>query len=126
MNTFIGIKLHLKKKLKKDIKENQILMELKEFQNLLEKYKAFSDKLSELYNLGFDFYEGKFELMSDVEKMFDITIDSHYAKEGVDWIDWFIYENDYGKRKLEAKDGDELICYDVKSLHEYIEKYHKK
>ncbi len=101
-------------------------MQLKELENLLEKYKAFSDKLSELYDLGFDFYEGKFELMSDVEKLFDITIESHYKKEGVDWINWFIYENDYGKNKLEAKDGDELICYDVKSLHEYIEKYHKK
>jgi hypothetical protein len=101
-------------------------MQLKEFQNLLEKYKDFSKKLSELYDLGFDFYEGKFELMSDVEKILDISIASHYNEHGIDWINWFIYENDYGKNKLEAKDGDELICHDIKSLHEYIEKYHKK
>lgn len=101
-------------------------MQLKEFKKLLKIYKAFSDKLSQLHDLGFDFYEGKFELMSDAEKLFDTTIASHYNEEGVEWINWFIYENNYGKRKLEAKDGDELICYDVKSLHEYIEKYHKK
>jgi hypothetical protein len=101
-------------------------MQLKELENLLEKYKAFSDKLSELHDLGFDFYEGKFELMSDVEKLFDISIASHYNEYGKDWINWFIYENDYGKRKLEAWDENKnLICQDLNSLHEYIEKYHK-
>ncbi len=101
-------------------------MQQKEFKKLIKNYKSLSNKLSKLHNLGFDFYEGKFELMSDIEKLFDITIESHYNEEGVEWINWFIYENDYGKRNLEAKNGDELICYDIKSLHEYIEKYHKK
>jgi hypothetical protein len=124
MNNFIGINPLLKKNLKKNIKEN---MQQKEFKNLLEKYKALSDKLSELHDLGFDFYEGKFELMSDIEKMFDITIESHYNEKGTDWINWFIYENDYGEKDMEAKDeNDNPICYDIKSLHEYIEKYHKK
>jgi hypothetical protein len=102
-------------------------MQQKELENLLEKYKAFSDKISELHDMGFDFYEGKFELMSDVEKMFDIMISTHYNEHGVDWINWFIYENDYGKRKLEAWDENKnLICQDLESLHEYIEKHHKK
>jgi hypothetical protein len=101
-------------------------MLLNEFQNLLEKYKSYSNKLSELHDLGFDFYEGKFQLISDVEKILDISIASHYNEKGIDWVNWFIYENDYGKNNLEAKDGDELICYDVNSLHEYINKYHKK
>lgn len=102
-------------------------MQLNELQNLLEKYKALSDKLSELYDLGFDFYEGKFPLMSNVESMFDVMISSSYTEQGVDWINWFIYETDYGKRKLEAWDENKNpICYDVESLHEYIEKYHKK
>ena len=101
-------------------------MQLKEFKKLLKRYKAFSKKLSDLHDIGFDFYEGKFELMSDVEKMLDISISSHYNEKGIDWVNWFIYENDYGKNNLEAKDGDELICYDEKSLHEYITKYHKK
>ena len=101
-------------------------MQQKEFKKLLKKYKTCSDKLSQLHDLGFDLYEGKFQLMSDIEKLFDITIASHYNEEGVEWINWFIYENDYGKRKLEAKDNDKPICYDIESLHEYIEKYYKK
>ena len=102
-------------------------MQLKEFQNLLEKFKSFSDKLSELHDIGFDFYEGKYQLISDVDKIIDITISSHYTEQGVDWINWFIFETDYGNKKLEAFDENKNpICYDINSLHEYITKYHKK
>lgn len=102
-------------------------MQLKEFQNLLEKFKSFSDKVSELHDMGFDFYEGKYQLVSDVDKIIDIAFSSHYTEQGVDWINWFIFETDYGKNKLEAWDENKnLICQDLESLHEYIEKHHKK
>lgn len=101
-------------------------MQLKELENLLEKYKSFSDKLSELHDIGFDFYEGKFPLMSDVEKMFDIMISIHYNEHGKDWINWFIYETDYGQKDMEGRDENgKPICYDVESLYEYITKHHK-
>jgi hypothetical protein len=117
----------LKKKLKKDTKENLISMQLKEFQNLLEKFKSFSDKASELHDMGFDFYEGKYQLVSYVDKIIDIALSSHYTEHGVDWINWFIYETDYGNKKLEAWDENKnLICQDLESLHEYITKHHKK
>ena len=102
-------------------------MQLKEFQTLLEKYKALSDKLSELHHLGFDFYEGKFPLMSDMEFIFELTLKSHYTQQGADWVNWFVYETNYGERKLEAWDENKnLICQDLESLHQYIEKHHKK
>lgn len=102
-------------------------MLLNEFENLLERYKTFSDKISELHDLGFDFFEGKYPLMSDVEKLFDIMIATHYNEHGVDWINWFIYETDYGQKDMEGKDENgEPICYDIKSLYEYVEKHHKK
>jgi len=102
-------------------------MLLNELENLLKKYKALSDKMSELHDLGFDFYEGKFPLMSDMEFIFELTILSHYTQQGADWVNWFVYETNYGERKLEAWDENKnLICQDLESLHEYIEKYHKK
>jgi hypothetical protein len=102
-------------------------MQLKEFQNLLEKFKSFSDKASELHDMGFDFYEGKYQLVSYVDKIIDIALSSHYTEHGVDWINWFIYETDYGNKKLEAWDENKnLICQDLESLHEYITKHHKK
>lgn len=102
-------------------------MQLDELENLLKKYKAVSDNLSELHDIGFDFYEGKFPLMSDMEFIFDLTILSHYNKKGAEWVNWFVYETNYGQKDMEAKDeNDNPICYDVKSLYEYIEKHHKK
>lgn len=102
-------------------------MQLNEFQNLLEKFKSFSDNLSELHDLGFDFYEGKYQLISDVDNIIDITLSSHYTQEGVDWINWFIYETNYGEKDMEATDENKNpICYDVESLHQYISKHHKK
>lgn len=102
-------------------------MQLNEFQNLLEKFKSFSDNLSELHDLGFDFYEGKYQLISDVDNIIDITLSSHYTQEGVDWINWFIYETNYGEKNMEATDENKNpICYDVESLHQYISKHHKK
>ena len=77
-------------------------MLLNELENLLKKYKALSDKMSELHDLGFDFYEGKFPLMSDMEFIFELTILSHYTQQGADWVNWFVYETNYGERKLEA------------------------
>jgi hypothetical protein len=102
-------------------------MLLDELENLLKKYKALSDKMSELHDIGFDFYEGKFPLMSDMEFIFDLTILSHYTKQGAEWVNWFVYETNYGQKDMEAKDENgNPICYDVKSLYEYIEKHHKK
>ena len=102
-------------------------MQLKEFQNLINYHKKFFDKLSELHDIGFDFYEGKFQLVTDVDQMFDVIVSSLYNEEGLDWINWFIYENEYGSKKLEAWDENKnLICQDLESLYEYIQKYHKK
>ena len=102
-------------------------MQRKEFKKLLKKYKSLSNKLSKLNDIGFDFYEGKFPLMSDVEFIFDLTILSHYTQQGADWVNWFVYETDYGKRDMQGRDeNDNPICYDVNSLYDYIEKHHKK
>ena len=49
-----------------------------------------------------------------------------YGEEGVDWFNWYCYENNFGTGKLEAWDENKnLICYNHKSLWEYLEKNHK-
>jgi hypothetical protein len=102
-------------------------MQLNELENHLKKYKAVSDNLSELRDLGFDFYEGKFPIMYDMEFIFNLTILSHYTQEGADWVSWFVYETNYGQKDMKGRDENKNpICYDVKSLHEYIEQHHKK
>jgi hypothetical protein len=104
-------------------------MKFKQFEELLNKFRSTMRSLSDLYDIGFDFYEGKYQLASDIENIFMLAIESHYEKEGVEWIEWFVFENDYGDKKMEAweetKKGKKLICQDIKGLWEYI-KQHKK
>jgi hypothetical protein len=104
-------------------------MKFKQFEELLNNFRSTMRSLSDLYDIGFDFYEGKYQLASDIENIFMLAIESHYEKEGVEWIEWFVFENDYGDKKMEAweetKKGKKLICQDIKGLWEYI-KQHKK
>jgi predicted protein tyrosine phosphatase len=52
------------------------------------------------------------------------------TKEGIDWLDWFLYEKDYIsgnlRKDLKAWGSDKKeICKDLKSLYKYLikEKY---
>ena len=50
-----------------------------------------------------------------------------YGEEGVDWFNWYCYENNFGTGGLQAWDENKnLICYDHKSLWEYLEKLRTK
>jgi hypothetical protein len=99
-------------------------MILQQFERLISKHKEFNSDLSDLYDLGFDFYEGKFELSIFCETIFCTAIEAIYGKDGVEWVDWYIYETNYGTDEhLTAKDADgNRICYDVESLYNYLEK----
>lgn len=126
-------------------------MEYKEFLTNIMTYKKLMDEISELHDMGFDFFEGKYKLATHIESLMINSFNSHYTKEGVEWIEWFIYEADYGmkdfssipsyaknedgefvlvKEKGEVRWGardenDDPICYSYESLYEYIQKYKK-
>ena len=45
-----------------------------------------------------------------------------FTKESCDWIDWFMYERDFGRDKeMRAFDGDKQICKDIEGLYELLE-----
>ncbi len=101
-------------------------MEFEDFKALIKHLKKTNKMFRKLENIGFSFLANrKFPLWEQHDKLFDITISSHYTDMGVDWINWFVYENDFGKGGLTANDRGNPICYDLKSLHEYIEQYKK-
>ncbi len=122
------------------------------YENFIEQllaYRKFYRDTSKLYEMGFDFMEGKFKLTEPVDMMLKSCIKSHYGEQGWDWVSWFIYESDWGEKdwktlpvyKRNSDGAMELvidserhgatdengnpICYDIKSLWEYIEKEHK-
>jgi hypothetical protein len=126
-------------------------MEYREFLTNLMTYKKLMEDISELHDIGFDFFEGKYNLVTHIESMMTNTFNSHYTKEGVEWIEWFIYEADYGMKDFSStpsyeknEDGEFVlvhengevrwgardedgnpICYSYESLYEYIQQYKK-
>jgi len=104
-------------------------------------YREAMDKLSELHYIGFDFYEGKYELNNYISNLFENTFADVYTDEGKEWIGWFIFEADWGERDFSLTksfdDTDEerewgaydsegnKIAYDLKSLWELLEKDYK-
>jgi hypothetical protein len=50
-----------------------------------------------------------------------------YGEEGVDWFNWFCYENDFGTKGLEAWDENKnRICYSHETLWQYLETLKKE
>lgn len=127
-------------------------MTYEHFLKLLESYKKFEDNRLEYIRLGLDLSSGEYQISTQVEYIFETSILSHYGEEGLDWVMWFIWESDWGKKewgkydsyrmdengkyveiiKPEEHDGygahDEdgnPICYSIESLWEFLEKIKK-
>ncbi len=114
-------------------------------------YKKLSEDFSELDSIGIDFFEGKYRLSELSYSLFKSTFESHYTKEGIEWIEWFIFEGDWGTKDFSknpiyvedlngdftkqdptdqprwgATDGDgNPIAYSFESLWELLEKDYK-
>lgn len=123
-------------------------MTYEEFLSILMSYKKLNEDFTELYQMGFDFLEGKYKLEEGVSRMLDSILSSHYTEEGVDWINWFMFESDWGTRDWSrlpvydtsgkliheadpmkaygAKDeNDNPICFSFESTYEYTKQYLK-
>ena len=57
-------------------------MEYRQFNTQLIAYRKFHRDISKLDDMGFDFMEGKFQLIYPVDKMLQSTIESHYGEDG--------------------------------------------
>jgi hypothetical protein len=101
-------------------------MEYKVFKQIINTHRDGMSMISELHDLGFDLMEGKYQLCEIIDKQFQTTLELVYDENGIDWINWFIYESDYGQKDgITADLNGEPICYSTKSLWEYVEKHYK-
>jgi len=95
------------------------------------KYKDFKDMIQtldyqakiehNLYKLNVDIYEHS----NEYNRVIELLMSHYFGKKGCDWITWFCYENDFGRKKMEATDKGKLICQDIKSLWEYVNQLKK-
>jgi len=99
-------------------------MTREEFKNIINLYKKYEFCVTEYGNFGIYLYEGRYPIAEVSMQIADLLWKEVYSEEGRDWINWFMYENDFGDSELEAFDSDgNLICQDIDSLYDYIEQY---
>jgi len=92
-------------------------MKYSEFSCIIETLQKQSDLVGELYIKKVDLLE----FADPYDVIIRILLTDIYTAEGYDWITWFCYENDFGTGKLDANDENGPICYDIKSLWEFLE-----
>ena len=102
-------------------------MTYESFKKLLDTYKSGQDMLSELYDLGFDFAEGKYQLVENWHVMLVSALGCEYSEDGVEWVDWFIFETNWQQREgYEAYDKDNnKVAQDLNGLWELLEQDYK-
>jgi hypothetical protein len=72
-------------------------MKKEKFVNGLHNYKKFIEDLEELEKIGFNLFDGKYSMVESVEPMLDNLLSLTYNQNGVDLINWYIYETDWGE-----------------------------
>ena len=98
-------------------------MTLEKFTEIIDSLKKTSEDLNKLYKLNVDLVE----FVEPYETIISRLIKEIYGDEGYDWFSWFCYDRDFGEKELGAWDENENpICYDIKSLWEYLESLRNK
>lgn len=100
-------------------------MNKEQFIKLLNSYDEFNNRVREYYKFGIDLMESQHAISPPVDEMFNSILELHYNEFGIDWINWFIFECEFGERQMEAWDEDRLICQNIDELYDYIEQYKK-
>jgi hypothetical protein len=124
-------------------------MQYQDFKEILLIYKKGTENIAALDKIGVDLFDSPYELSSILEQMLMRSMGCYYTEQGLEWISWFIYENEWGKRKwkgplyernIEGKpvvseNSDNYgahdskgkpICYSIRSLHKHLQKDHLK
>lgn len=95
------------------------------FEKIMLDLQKTHDHANILYSHGIDITEVTDGLHTIIENLLGII----FNEDGKDWMDWFMYEKDFGRREdLKAWDEDKNeIAYDIKSLYDLlINEYHNK
>lgn len=98
-------------------------MTLEQFKDILDTYRKFNDDCFNMNKVGVNLFEYEYPVAAHVDHLFSLFWSALYKPEAIDWINWFIYENDYGEKGMGAWDGETPICQTVEELYNYIDQY---
>lgn len=97
--------------------KNEFISLIKDFQE----YYSKIDKLSKELNL--NLYESS--LTDYTFKLFDHTVSSNFSEEGVDIINWFLYEKSADNSLGFFVEGEEVPSDTAENLWEIVKDYRK-
>ena len=93
-------------------------MKFGDFEKIISLLKEESERIRKIYDEGIDLIN----FVDQYHEIIKILITEIYGESGYDWFSWFCHEKDFGAKNLEAHDENgNPICYDVKSLWEFLE-----
>ena len=94
-------------------------MNLETFTKLIDHINEYGSKIHKLYQLGVDAIHMNDEYHRYVTKPLMLEA---FGEEGVNWIEWFIYERpSFSDKPNSATDKDgNPICFDIPSLYEHV------
>jgi hypothetical protein len=93
-------------------------MKYEAFEKIINSFQEQESKLGVARNLGLDL----FDFIEPYHSMCVTLIEEIYGPIGAEWFCWFCYENDFGTKGHGAWDENKNpICYDIKSLWNYLE-----
>jgi len=95
-------------------------MTLGKFTKILNDMQVLQDKATELYKLGVNIYD---LILDPYWGVINSLIEEIYGTEGLEWIEWWSCDADFGEKDMKAKDEKgNPICYDIQSLWQHLEK----
>lgn len=68
------------------------------FLRLIMTYKKAEENTQKWHEFGIDLLEGKYPITPYLYDMMRAGFESTYTDDGLEWISWFIFENEYGHK----------------------------
>ena len=99
-------------------------MKRKQFKQLINLLDEQQQSIDKAYAIDIDILE----FMNPMFTANEILFKEAFGEEAAEWISWFMYEKDFGRREdLGAWDEDKTeICRTVDELYDYIKSLKKK
>jgi hypothetical protein len=96
------------------------------FEEIILKLQLAQEKHHQLYKLGIDLME----FTEPYERIIDVLFQSHFNKDQLQWIDWYLYErtsftkNGEPNQAWKTVNGEQIeICHHIDSLWETVQEY---
>jgi hypothetical protein len=98
-------------------------MNEEKFKSIIEITEKINKNCSSLHSLGVDLMDYN----DSYHKIIRLLMSSIFKEEGMDWIDWYLYERPSfkGTDNHAWDENGNPICYDIPSLWETVKEYLK-